>query len=101
MFPDSANASTRGAAENSLGRANFVALIGLDSPERQDLLAHVPGRIDEEKPEVVRVAFVDTHGIVRARPIEARPFAQAARNGMPFTTAFFALRESDDGFSAL
>jgi glutamine synthetase len=38
--------------------------------------------------EVIRVAFVDTHGIVRVRPIEARLFSQAARNGVAFTTAF-------------
>jgi glutamine synthetase len=91
MPPDSINPSTRGAAESSLGRANFVTLTGQDSPERRDMLTQILARIDEEELEVVRVAFVDTHGIVRARPIEARLFAQAARNGVPFTTALFAM----------
>ena len=89
--PDNSSASARSAAENSLGRPDFVALIGQDSPERQDILARVIAKIDEEKLEVIRVAFTDTHGIVRMRPIEARLFSQAARNGVPFTTAFFAM----------
>ncbi len=48
--------------------------------------------------EVVRVAFVDTHGLTRARPIEARHFAQAARNGVPFTTALFAMDSANNIF---
>jgi hypothetical protein len=109
--PDSSSASARGAAENSLGRPNFAALIGQDSPERQDILARVLATIDEEKLEVIRIAFVDTHGIVRTRPIEARLFSQAARNGVPFTTAFFAMDSAniifqnvfakDGGFAAI
>ena len=89
--PDSSSASARGAAENPLGRPNFAALIGQDSPEREDILSRVLATIDEEKLEIIRIAFVDTHGIVRTRPIEARLFSQAARNGVPFTTAFFAM----------
>ena len=91
MPPDDTNTKATAAAENSLGRPNFAALIGQDSPERQDILARVLATIDEEKLEVIRVAFVDTHGIVRMRPIEARLFSQAARNGVPFTTALFAM----------
>jgi glutamine synthetase len=91
MPPDSSSASARGAAEISLGRPDFAALIGQDSPERQDILARVLATIDEEKLEVIRIAFVDTHGIVRTRPIEARLFSQAAWNGVPFTTALFAM----------
>ncbi len=47
---------------------------------------------------MVRVAFVDTHGLTRARPIEARHFAQAARNGVPFTTALFAMDSANNIF---
>jgi hypothetical protein len=60
--PDSSTANMTSAAENSLGRPNFVALTGPDSPERQERLARILARIDEEKLEVVRVACVDTHG---------------------------------------
>src|SRR5271169_2481915 len=98
MTSDSLNANQQGAAGNSLGRPNFVALAGHDSPERQERLASILAKIDQEKLEVVRVAFVDTHGIVRMRPIEARLFSQAARNGVPFTTAFFAMDSANNIF---
>jgi glutamine synthetase len=98
MPPDSSSTNTTGAAENSLGRANFVALTGLDSPERQEMLARILAKIDEEKLEVVRVAIVDTHGIVRVRPIEARLFSQAVRNGVAFTTGLFAMDSANNIF---
>jgi glutamine synthetase len=91
MPSDSDNAAQRAAAESSIGRPNFATLTGRDSPERQERLAGILAQIDEEKLEVVRVAFVDTHGIIRMRPIEARLFSQAARNGVPFTTALLAM----------
>src|SRR6516165_7940625 len=84
--------------DSSLGRRNFVASIGRDTPERQEMLTRVLAQIDETQLEVVRIGFVDTHGIVRVRPIEARLFAQAARNGVPFTTALFAMDSSNTIF---
>src|SRR5271169_5216409 len=98
MPPDRINTNTPAAAENSLGRSNFVALTGQDSPERQEMLARILAQIDEEKLEVIRIAFVDMHGIARARPIEARLFSQAARNGVPFTTALFAMDSANSIF---
>jgi len=98
MPPDSNNTNTGGAAENSLGRTNFGAFIGQDSPERREMLAAILPKIDQEKLEVVRVAFVDTHGIVRVRPIEARLFSQAVRNGVAFTTALFAMDSANNIF---
>ncbi|HME25336.1 MAG TPA: glutamine synthetase family protein [Acetobacteraceae bacterium] len=82
----------------SLGRHNFVAQSGLDSPARQEILASILAKIDAEKLEVVRVGFVDTHGIVRVRPVEARLFAQAARNAVPFTTALLAMDSANNIF---
>ena len=38
----------------SLGRHNFVAQSGLDSPARQEMLASILAKIDAEKLEVVR-----------------------------------------------
>ena len=98
MPPDSSAANITSAAENSLGRHNFVALTGQDSPERQEMLSALLARIDEEKLEVVRVACVDTHGIARARPIEARLFSQAVRNGVAFTTGLFAMDSANSIF---
>ena len=87
MTSNRSQAIQQGAATSSLGRLNFAALTGQDSPEHQEVLTSILAKIDEEKLEVIRVAFVDTHGIVRMRPIEARLFSQAVRNGVPFTTA--------------
>ncbi len=88
----------RAAAAGSLGRTNFVASIGLDTPERQEKLQAVLAWIEEKGIEVVRVGFVDTHGLTRTRPIEARHFAQVARNGVPFTTALFAMDSANNIF---
>ena len=98
MPPDESNTNTTAAAENSLGRPNFIDRTGLDSPERRERLARTLAKIEEEELEVVRVACVDTHGIVRVRPIEARLFAQAARNGVAFTTAVFAMDSANSIF---
>lgn len=80
-----------GAGQTSLGRPDFVGRFGLDSPERREAVQAVAARISEAGIEVVRIGFVDTHGQVRSRAIEAGHFAQAARNGMPFTTALLAM----------
>jgi glutamine synthetase len=98
MTSDRVNANQQAAAGCSLGRLNFVAQSGLDSPERQERLASILAKIDAEQLEVVRVGFVDTHGIVRVRPVEARLFSQAARNGVPFTTALFAMDSANGIF---
>ena len=86
------------AAAGSLGRTNFVARIGLDTAERQERLGAVLALIQQQGIEVVRVGFVDTHGLTRTRPIEARHFAQVARNGVPFTTALFAMDSANNIF---
>jgi glutamine synthetase len=98
MTSDSFSTNRPGPAEYSLGRPDFAASVGQDSPERLEILRTILVKIDEEKLEVVRVAFVDIHGIVRVRPIEARLFSQAARNGVPFTTALFAMDSANTIF---
>ena len=86
------------ARAGSIGRLNFVAKVGLDTSRRKKDLDRVLALIESEGIEVVRVVFVDTHGLTRARPIEARHFGQAARNGVPFTTALFAMDSSNNIF---
>lgn len=75
----------------TLGRHGFTTLAGVASKERDAGVAEIVARIAEAELEVIRISFVDTHGYLRSRPIEARHFAQAARNGVPFTTALFAM----------
>jgi glutamine synthetase len=86
------------AAAGSLGRMNFIGRTSLDTAARQEKLQAVLARIQESGIEVVRVGFVDTQGLTRTRPIEARHFAQAARNGVPFTTALFAMDSANNIF---
>lgn len=74
-----------------LGRSNFAAEVGIDQDERRAATAKILSQITSDELEVVRVAFVDMNGIVRSRPIEAHHFAMATQNGVPFTTALFAM----------
>src|ERR1700738_1922313 len=98
MPPSTVPTNTTSAAENSLGRPNFAASAGQDSPERQEMAATILAKMGEEELEVVRVGFVDTHGLVRARPVEARLFSQVLRNEMAFTTAFLAMDSANSIF---
>lgn len=77
--------------ETNLGRAGFASRLDLKQAEREDQLARILETIKSSDIQVVRVGFVDAHGIVRVRPIEASHFAQAAKNGVPFTTALLAM----------
>ena len=88
----------KAASAGSIGRTNFIARTGLDDASRADKLQALVTKIEDNGIEIVRVAFVDTHGLTRARPIEARHFAQAARNGVPFTTALFAMDTANNIF---
>jgi glutamine synthetase len=78
-------------SETNLGRAGFASRLDLNQAEREDQLARILETIKSSDIQVVRVGFVDAHGIVRMRPIEASHFVQAVRNGVPFTTALLAM----------
>jgi glutamine synthetase len=97
-MPNDRQEAVRGRADDNLGRPNFVARTGLDTPARAASLQEVLARIKEADLDVVRIVFVDTQGLTRVRPIEARHFAQAARNGVPFTTALFAMDSANNIF---
>ena len=76
---------------SSLGRTGFAERLGVDAPARRDAIDSVVARIDEAGLQVIRLCFVDTHGIVRIRPVEARHFAAVCRNGIPFSVVFGAM----------
>ncbi|UGY02511.1 glutamine synthetase family protein [Bradyrhizobium quebecense] len=78
-------------SETNLGRAGFASRVGLDNKDREDQLTVVLDKIKSNDLQVIRVGFVDAHGTVRIRPVEASHFAQASRNGVPFTTALLAM----------
>ena len=87
---------TRSSA--SVGRTDFVQGLDLDATARDEAIASLEAIIAESALDVVRLSFVDTHGQVRVRPIEARHFGSACRNGIPFTTAFFAMDSANHIF---
>ena len=82
----------------SIGRPDFAARFGLDSLAREAQLSEIMAKVAAHGIEVIRVSFIDTHGQLRTRPMEVRHFPQAARNGVPFTTALFAMDSSNDIF---
>lgn len=98
MAADQPSEIRNGSRDYSIGRLNFVERTNQDTPERKHRLASILAEISEQNLEVVRIAFVDTHGIVRVRSIEARLFSQAACNGVPFTTALFAMDSANNIF---
>ncbi len=79
---------------SKLGMANLIGRLGLETEAWAEQLENVRALIAQKEIEVVRVAFCDVHGIVRARPIEARHFAKVARNGMPTGVAVLAMDSS-------
>jgi glutamine synthetase len=83
---------------SSIGRPDFAERHGLGNTAREEQLAAILSHIAEAEIEVIRFCFVDTHGKLRTRPMEARHFAQAARNGVPFTTALFAMDSANNIF---
>lgn len=87
--------------DNDLGKANFVAFAGLETAERNEQLNAILAQVKELDLQVIRVGFVDAHGIVRMRPIEASHFGQAARNGVPFTTAVLAMDSANNIFKPI
>ncbi len=75
----------------ALGSHKLRASLGLDGPDFQDDLQRSLTLIEGAGIKVVRVSFVDVHGILRSRPIEARHFRQVAMNGMPTTSAILSM----------
>lgn len=80
----------------ALGSHNLVGRLGLDSSQWTESLKRIEAQIAEQQIKTVRVSCSDVHGIVRARPIESRHFAQVARNGMPTTTAILAMDSANN-----
>lgn len=82
----------------SIGRPDFAERIGIDIKAREAKVQEIEATIRKAGIEVVRFCFVDTHGKIRNRPLEARHFAQGARNGVPLTTAHFAMDSANSIF---
>lgn len=96
---DSANDKTLAAINQaSIGRPDFAARYGLHDAAREEQLRAVLARIGEDGIETIRFTFVDQHGKLRVRPVVARHFAQAVRNGVPFSTAILSMDTANNIF---
>lgn len=96
---DNAIAKTLASAnEASIGRPDFAARHDLHDRARNEQLQAIVAVIEEEGIETVRFTFVDQHGKLRIRPVVARHFAQAVRNGVPFSTAILSQDTANNTF---
>ena len=86
------------AAEGSIGRKDFVARIGAATADRAELLQAILAQIQENRVGGGGGGGAHPPGPPPPRPIEARHFTQAARNGVPFTTALFAMDSANNIF---
>lgn len=76
--------------EASIGRPDFAARHGLHDAAREEQLQAILEQISEAGIKTIRFTFVDQHGKLRIKPVVARHFAQAVRNGVPFSTAILS-----------
>lgn len=81
----------RQATLNAVGQTDFISRTQADTAERREAIDRIVDLIKAQNINVVRVCFVDTQGQVRLHAIQSRHFAQAARNGVAFTSALLAM----------
>lgn len=94
----------------SYGRSDFAERHGLWSDEGQAAAAEVQQRVADEQLEVVRVSFVDQHGLLRGKTILADGLGSAFRSGITMTSTLllkdtshrtvFPVWTEDAGFGA-
>jgi len=68
----------------------FVERFALWSDRQMDAAARALRLIEEQGPEVVRIAFPDQHGLLRGKTLMAAETANALHNGCTITSSLFA-----------
>lgn len=84
--------------EASIGRPDFALRHGLHDALREEQLNAILAQIEAEGIKTVRFTYVDQHGKLRIKPVVARHFAQAVRNGVPFSTAILSQDTANNTF---
>ncbi len=74
----------------SMGRTDFVERHGLWSAEQSEAAERVLRLCGEEELEVVRLSFVDQHGVLRGKAVVASELAPFLRNGCSMTSTLLA-----------
>lgn len=75
-----------GTGTHSLGKVGFIERNGLWTEEQKAVCDHVIAQLDEHDVRVVRLGFVDQHGVVRAKSLTRPAFDAALRNGGEMNT---------------
>lgn len=77
--------------DQGIGRNGFVAEHDLHTPEQREAAESVIAHIQELDLRTVRIAFVDQHGIPRAKFLSSGAAVAALRNGVDFSGAIYSL----------
>jgi glutamine synthetase len=70
----------------SVGRADFVRRYGLATEPRDHLAKEVIEKVTADRVEIVRLCFVDQHGVLRGKTLPANALANAMRDGCTITS---------------
>jgi glutamine synthetase len=76
--------------EGSIGRTEFVERHGLWTDEQRDAAERVAKTVEERNVQVVRLAFVDQHGLMRGKTVVKDELPLVMRNGCAITTTLLA-----------
>ena len=60
----------------SVGRADFVRRYGLATEPRDHLAKEVIEKVTADRVEIVRLCFVDQHGVLRGKTLPANALAR-------------------------
>jgi glutamine synthetase len=69
---------------------SFAEHLGLWTPERAEAAERVAKLVESHDLEVVRVSFVDLHGLLRGKTVMAADVAKAMRDGISITSSLLA-----------
>jgi glutamine synthetase len=76
--------------DGSIGRTDFVERYGLWTDAQREAATRLAPEIEKRGVEVVRLSFVDQHGLMRGKTVVRDEFPLVMRNGCAITTTLLA-----------
>lgn len=73
--------------KSSIGRAGFAERAGVDDADRRAAVESVLDKAKADGIEIIRLSFVDQHGILRGKTLPANQLASAMQNGCTMTSS--------------
>lgn len=74
-------------SDSSVGRTDFAQRLGLETPEREAEVEQVLAQCKADGIELVRLSFVDQHGVLRGKTLPLASLGGAMRNGCTMTSS--------------